>query len=67
MSAETDRNDRETLRRIAERPGVKRRDAWVVKASTERLILAGLVKPPTSSGKLYLTEAGEAAAKAARS
>jgi hypothetical protein len=58
VSDATDRADRDTLERIARTPGCKRRDTWVVKAAVTRLIRAGHVQPPTTSGKLYLTIAG---------
>lgn len=58
MSAETDENDARTFESIGRRPGIKRRDAGVVKASVERLVRAGLVIPPSSNGRLYPTDAG---------
>jgi hypothetical protein len=61
MSAETDRRDQDTLAAIARDPGCKRKDFLVNKAAVIRLIRAGLVKPPSTNGKLYLTPEGEAA------
>jgi hypothetical protein len=61
MSTITDANDRATLEAIGRNPGVKRSHWSVTKASVARLIQAGLVAPPNSSGKLYLTDAGKAA------
>lgn len=60
MSAETDRHDRETLAVIGRNPGIKRnKHPSVTTAAVIRLIRAGLVKTPTTNGKLYLTPAGE--------
>jgi hypothetical protein len=61
MSAETDRHDQDTLVAIGRNPGCKRKDFFVNKAAVTRLIRAGLVKPPSTNGRLYLTPEGEAA------
>jgi len=58
MSIATDRTDVDTLAVIGRNPGSKRTDAFIVKAAVGRLILAGLVAQPNTTGRLYLTEAG---------
>jgi hypothetical protein len=59
MSAEIERNDRRTLGAIARTPGIKRGGFGIVKASVTRLINSGVIQPPSTNGKLFLTEAGE--------
>lgn len=61
MFTQPERNDRQTLGAIARQPGIKRRSAWVVKASVTRLIKSGLVEQPSTNGKLFLSEAGKQA------
>jgi hypothetical protein len=60
VSAATDANDRAALEVISRHPGVKRRHWSVNTAATVRLVNARLVAPPTTSGRLYLTDAGRA-------
>jgi hypothetical protein len=64
MSDTTNANDRATLAWIGSNPGVKRKHWAVNAAAAARLINAGLVVPPTTNGKLYLTDAGRAALEA---
>jgi hypothetical protein len=61
MSKITDRADADTLEIIGRHPGSKRTDTFIVKAAVTRLINSGLVIPPTTNGRLYLTEAGTVA------
>ena len=67
MTDVTDASDREALTYIGRNPGCKRRNGRgqasprINNAAATRLVNAGLVKPPNSSGKLYLTDAGRAA------
>src|SRR3981189_2080232 len=58
MSIATDRADADTLEIIGRHPGSKRSDTFIVKAAVARLILAGQVAQPNTTGRLYLTEAG---------
>jgi hypothetical protein len=58
MSKITDQADAGTLERIGRRPGSKRTDTFIVKAAVTRLINSGMVIPPSTTGRLYLTEAG---------
>jgi hypothetical protein len=58
MSAEIERHDKHTLGAIARTPGIKRGGFGIVKASVTRLINSGLVKPPSTNGKLFLTKSG---------
>lgn len=58
MSIATDTTDARTLAYIGRNPGAKRSSTWVCKAAVNRLIRAGLLVPPNTSGRLYLTEAG---------
>jgi hypothetical protein len=58
MSKITDRADADTLEIIGRHPGSKRTDTFIVKAAVTRLINSGLVIPPSTNGRLYLTEAG---------
>ena len=61
MSGITSAEPLDTVAAIGRNPGIKRKSPFVTAAAVSRLIRAGLVKPPATNGKLYLTPAGEAA------
>jgi hypothetical protein len=64
MSVKTDQADAQALAAIGFHPGIKgtngrgQRNPRLNSAAVRRLIDSGLVVPPSSNGRLYLTEAG---------